>query len=270
MFAVLGLKLLNSLRRFIVPVKCLKCGHEFKPGADREFTSFREFIGRFPCPKCGFSVGVGEDEKSAAVNPPGSFRQPRNSKIEMRAISERERQIDIPAGGHWGGLLPVTIIWNLFMAPAFYFFVVKGMWPVLGPKIFFSVFFAAGLGLIFGACAMRFSSAVLFLGPEIVRLQRSLLLRRNHDLPTREIDSVRRTMAYGQATEGNDEVRHEITTYHVDVRAGLRAFQFGAALPPADQHWLAWTIRDHVRRCGGTGLPEELSKRTEAIEPGDS
>lgn len=266
MFAALSLKLLNSLRRFAATVKCPKCGHGFKPGADREFTSWREFFGRLPCPKCGHRFGIGEDSGSKKANPPGPFLQPQNTKVEARPISDRERLFHIPASGHWGGMLPITILWNLFIPPMFYWFVVRGKWPALEPQIFISLFFAAGLLLIYGALRLRFASFLLFLGPEIVRLQRRFLFRKNYTLPTRDIESVQRIVAYSQGGgETSTQPMHD--TYSIEVRAGFRLFQFGSALPPADQKWLAWTIRDHIRRCGGTGLPEELSKRTAAIEP---
>ena len=180
MFAAISLTLLNSLRRFAAPVMCPKCGHGFKPGADREFTSWREFFGRLPCPECGHRFGIGEDSGSKKANPPGPFLQPQNSKVEARQISDRERLFHIPAIGHWGGMLPITILWNLFIPPMFYFFVVRGTWPVLEPQIFISLFFVAGLLLIYGACRVRFASHLLFLGPEIVRLQRSFFAEEKH------------------------------------------------------------------------------------------
>ena len=260
MIAALGLKLVNSLRRFMVPVKCPKCGHEFKPGAEREFASWAELIGNQTCPKCSQRFATGDDERARAANPPGPFRRPKNSQIEDRSVSERERIFHIPSSGNWGGLLPITIIWNLFMVPAFYYFVVLGHWPVRVPQIFFSVFFVVGVGLIFAAFHHRFASYALSLGPEIARLQRSFLLRKNHRLPTREIDGVRRTMAYSQAG-GTEDSPIVYTTYCVEVRAGLRSFSFASGLPDADQLWIAWVIRDHVRRCGGTALGAELPKR---------
>ena len=267
MFAALSLTLLNSMRRFAATVKCPKCGHAFKPGADRKFTSWGEFFGRLPCPQCGFRFGIGEDSGSRKTNPPGPFFQPENSKIQARLVSDRERIFDIPPSGNWGGMLPIAILWNLFIPPLFYYLVVLGKWRERGPEILISVFFAAGLLLAYGALRHRFTSFVLFLGPEIVRLRRSFLLRKNQTLPTREIESVRRIVAFSHSTGGEDSERIDLPTYCLEVRAGFRLFQFGAAVSPADQHWLAWMIRDHVRRCGGTGLPEELSKRTTAIEP---
>lgn len=267
MIAALGLKLMNSLRRFMVPVKCPKCGHEFKPGAEREFASWAELVGNQPCPKCAHRFGIGEDERDRAANKPGPFRRPKKSKIEDRSVSDRERLFHIPSCGNWGGLLPITILWNLFMIPTFSYLVVLGHWPVRGPQIFLSVFFACGVGLIFAAFHHRFASYVLSLGPEIVRLQRSFLLRKNYRLPTREIESVRRTMAYSQSG-GSEDAPVEYKTHCVEVRAGLRSFSFGSGLPEGDQLWIAWIIRDHVRRCGGTALGAELPKRAgETEEP---
>ncbi len=267
MFAALSLTLLNSMRRFAATVKCPKCGHAFKPGADRKYTSWREFFGRLPCPKCGFRFGIGEDSGAKKANPPGPFLQPALSKVTPRLVSERERIFDIPPGGNWGGMLVIAIVWNLFIPPLFYYMVVLGKWRERGPQIMISVFFAAGLMLAYGALRHRFGSFVLSLGPEIVRLKRVFLLRKNQTLPTLDIESVRRVVAFSHATGGEDFDRVDLPTYHIEVRAGFRLFQFGAGLPPSDQHWLAWVIRDHVRRCGGTGLPPELTKRTTAIEP---
>ena len=267
MFAALSLKLLNSLRRFAATVKCPKCGHAFKPGADREFASWGEFLGRLPCPKCGFRFGIGEDSGSRKQNPPGPFLQPKNSRIQPRVVADREQVFDIPPSGNWGGMLAIAIIWNLFIPPLFFYMVVLGKWRERGPEIFISVFFLAGLMLAYGALRHRFGSFVLFLGPEIVRLQRSFLLRKNQTLPTMNIESVRRIVAFAHSTGGEDSERIDLPTYCIEVRAGIRLFQFGAGVLPADQHWLAWTIRDHIRRCGGTGLPPELTSRTAAIEP---
>jgi predicted RNA-binding Zn-ribbon protein involved in translation (DUF1610 family) len=271
MFAALGLKLINSLRRFAVPVKCPKCGHQFKPGADREFASWTEFLGRFPCPKCGFRFGIGEDSKSRKSNPPGPFEKPNDSTVEEQQVSGDALLFILPRSGHWGGMLPITIIWNLGMVPGFVWMVALGKWPALGPQIFITVFFVVGLALIYFALSLRFARHLLYLGPEIVCMQRALLLRKNHDLPTAAIESVWRVEAYSHVTGGGDtgglEVKH--VTYCIELRAGFKAVRFGSTLTPGEQHWLAWRIREYVRQHGGTQLGEELPKsvRPAELEP---
>ena len=258
MIAALGLKLMNSLRRFMVDVKCPKCGHVFKPGAEREFASWAEFAAQSPCPKCGFRCGVGSDADWWKHNPPGPFGKPHGSKIEEQQVSDRQLIFFLPRSGNWGGLLPFTIIWNLGVVPLFIWTVALGNWPVRGPQIFISIFFAVGMALIYSALGLRFATHLLYLGPDIVRVQRRLLWRKNHDLPTAAIESVRRVEAYSQVT-GDDEA-YRITTYCIELRAGLKAVRLGTTLAIEEQHWLAWRIRDFVRRHGGTKLGDEPPK----------
>ncbi len=267
MFAALGLKLLNSLRRFAATVKCPKCGHPFKPGGERGFASWAEFMGRFPCPKCGFLFGIGEDSKSRETNPPGPFEKPPNSTVEEQQLEGDRWLFIVPRSGHWGGMLPITILWNLGVVPLFVWAVVRGNWPVRGPQIFISVFFVVGLALIYFALGLRFATHLLYLGPDIVRMQRRLLFRRNHDLPTAAIESAWRITAYSNVKrDEHDQVKEELITYCIELRAGFKVVRFGSTLTPDEQHWLAWRIRDYVRRHGGTQMGEELPKRRRAAK----
>ncbi len=266
MFAALGLKLLNSLRRFAATVKCPKCGHPFKPGGEHGFASWAEFMGRFPCPKCGFRFGIGEDSKSLKTNTPGPFERPPNSTVEEKQLEGDQWLFILPRSGHWGGMLPITILWNLGIVPLFVWAVVNHGWPQRGPQIFISVFFVVGQALIYFALGLRFATHLLFLGPDLVRVQRRLLFRKNHDLPTAAIESVWRIEAYSNVKGGGDTDLPEerFITFCIELRAGFKVVRFGSTLTPDEQHWLAWCIRDYVRRHGGTQMGEELPKRKRA------
>ncbi|MEA3207742.1 MAG: hypothetical protein QOE70_799 [Chthoniobacter sp.] len=256
----LGCTVLNLLSRFAVHVACPRCGFRFKPFADHTFTRLSEIMGRFPCPKCGHRFAIGEDQKTASedakFNPPGPFAQPADSRIERRAPSDRELLFYIPPSGRAGFLLLFSIFWNIFMAPLFFFMVVRGnlgdQTVALGPKVIVSLFFLIGVWLTYFALHERFASHLLYLSPELVRMQRKLVLKSNSDLSPAEILTVKKVTIY---TQNDSAVRG------IELSAGLRLIRFGSALLEDEKDWLAWEIRNYLRQHGATQLPPEPAQR---------
>ena len=253
-FIVCGL--LNLLRGLAVAVPCPKCGHKFKPFAEHGFTHVSEIMGRFPCPKCGYRFAIGEDAKShsqeARYNPPGPLAKPADSRIERSAPSDHELLFYMPRSGKAGFLAVFAGIWNAMMLPLFYFGVVRGQFqfdrPTLGVKIFISVFAAVGLGLIYGALRVKFSTHLLYLSSELIRMQRLLLLRSTYNLKPADVMHVKLVEAYSN----NDR-----KIYCIEISAGLRQIRFGSALRDDEKQWLAWEIREFLRHHGATQLPPE-------------
>jgi len=252
----LGCLMLNALRGAAVPVRCAQCGHQFKPFEGHRFTRFGEIMERFPCPRCGHQFGIGEDAKSkrdqSAFNPPGPFSKPPASKIERSEPSAETVLFFLPPTGRAGILLVMGIFWSACMLPLFFVAFFRGHFldhvPTLGPKIFIGVFTAVGLGLLYGALRQKYSTLLVYLSPDLVRVQRKLLLRSAQDLRPEEVKSVRLVEFY---TENSTAV------HGIEIGAGLRLIRFGSSLPDDEKRWLAWEIRDYLRRHGATELPEE-------------
>ena len=255
--------MLNLLRRALVPVTCPACRHTFKPMADREFTHWRELFARQPCPKCGHRFGFDEDAKSLIENPPGLFKKPKGSRIERLQPSPDEVIYHLPCGRQGMVLIVCTVFWNLFILPLFYFTVVKGGGfapDVIAPRVIISVMAVVGLGALFGGLRQRFTSYLLYLGPEVVRLQSRFILPWNKDLPTRAIESVQRVEAY--TTQSGSEYSPVIhVTYTIELRVGFRPVRFGSGLEEAEQLWLASEIREYLRAHGAADLPAEIPTR---------
>jgi predicted RNA-binding Zn-ribbon protein involved in translation (DUF1610 family) len=254
-FIVCGL--LNLLRGLAVAVPCPKCGTKFKPFPEGGFSHVSQIMGRFPCPKCGHRFAIGEDAKSrnqdARFNPPGPFSKPANSRIERTTPSEHELLFYLPAAGTGGFFFVFGGIWSALMLPLCYFLVIRDGGagqppPPLGMKIFISVFAAVGLGMIYAALRQKFASHLLYLSSELVRMQRLLLIRSTYDLKPADVLHVKLVEAY---SNNNRKV------YGLEIGAGLRLIRFGSALRDDEKQWLAWEIRDFLRRHGATQLPPE-------------
>lgn len=259
----IGCALLNLIRRAAVPVRCPKCNHSFKPFADHTFTRFSEIMGRFPCPKCGHQFAISEDAKSrregARFNPPGPLAQPANSRIERRAPSEHELLFYLPPSGRGGALLVVGVLWSLFMSAftsAVLFPGSAGSSSPFAVKIFLGIFIAVGLGMLYAGLRQKYASHLLYLSSELVRLQRLLLFRSTFDLNPVDVLHVKLVEFYEQ---------NGVPVCGIEISAGLRQIRFGSALRDDEKAWLAWEIREFLRRHGAAQLPPEAGRP--ATEP---
>ena len=260
MFAAIGNKLgcglLNLLRNLAVPVRCPKCGFQFKPFADHTFTRFSEIMGRFPCPKCGKHFGIGEDAKSARdagrFNPPGPFTQPASSRIERSMPSVHELLFYIPPSGRGGALLAMAILWNgviLTIAISALMAVLRGgLRPPVGAAAMVSVFVLVGLGIAYAAVRQKYASHLLYLSPDTVRMQRLLLFRSTYDLKPEEILHVKLVEFYTQ---------NDLPITGIEIGGGLRQIRFGSALEDDEKNWLAWEIRNFLLQHGALQLAGE-------------
>jgi predicted RNA-binding Zn-ribbon protein involved in translation (DUF1610 family) len=252
-----GCAFLNLVRRAAVPVKCPKCGAQFKPFADHHFTRFSEIMGRFPCPKCGHQFGIGEDAKSrreeARDNPAGPLKQPAGSRIERRVPSADELLFYIPPAGTGGFFIIFGAIWSAFMLPFLFLLVIAGGSadqppPPLGMKIFIGVFGAIGLCMIYAGIRQKYASHLLYLSSELIRMQRLLLFRSTYSLQPADVRHVKLVEFYSQ----NDR-----KVCGIEIGAGPRQIRFGSALQDDEKKWLTWEIRNFLRQHGATQLPSE-------------
>jgi hypothetical protein len=137
--------------------------------------------------------------------------------------------------------------------------VIKGqMFPpgVYGPRVIVSLFALAGIGLLGVMFSQRFATYLLHVGPQQVRLRRSFIIPKVQTMATQDIESVWRVKAYSHSSgDGGD------TVFDIQIGAGFKRLRFGGSLPSADQHWLAWELREYLRTHGATKIPEELRRR---------
>jgi len=99
-----------------------------------------------------------------------------------------------------------------------------------------------GLALAYTGLRTRFATHLLYLGPEFVRLQRTLFARKtNYDLPTAEIVHVKQAEFYRQNYR---------PVHGIEISAGKRRIRFGSTLSPDEKGWLCQEIRNFVRARG--------------------
>ena len=187
-----------------------------------------------------------------ADNPPGPFQQPKGSRIERIQPSPDTLIYRVPRGRRGLSLIVFGVLWNLFILPLFYFVVVKGGGlpkEVVVPRVIISAMAVAGLFMLYTGLRQRLSSYLLYLSPEFVRLRRRFILARNQELPTRAIQRVQRVEDY-TTQSGSEEAPVTHVTFAIELRAGVRTLRFGSGLEEAEQHWLAWEIREYLGRYG--------------------
>jgi hypothetical protein len=265
MFSSLLTRFFNLVRGAAAPVDCPSCGHRFKPHADRELAHWRELFERFPCPKCGYRFGVGEDAKSTIDQPGGPVAKPADSRIEKQATLTGGVAYLLPAGKQGVALIVFALFLNVCLLPLFYAMVVKGgMFPkgVKGPRVIITLMAGASVAMLYGGVRQRFATHRVELGPEFVLVRRKLLLPSTQKLPTREIESVRRSEAYSTGG-GSDSDQAPVVTYALELRAGFKTLRFGSGLDPKEQLWLVWEIREYLRSHGATKLLAEVPRKKE-------
>ena len=246
---------LDLAQRAMKSVACPKCGTTFTPFAGRELTKFSELQERVPCPKCGHAFAMiaisGSGTAEANANPPGPFAKPVDSRIEM-VSDPGEWRFNIPRSKGGWTLLVFAIIWNAFTVPiAAGFFMMRGKSHDGPPVLLVALFPAAGAVLLYWALRLKLATHVLTLSPQVVRLRRLFLLRRNYEVPTHEVGSVRKTVFYTQ--------NHK-PVFGIEITAGNRRIRFGSQLTDGEKNWIAWQIRDFARSRGAP-LPAESGAR---------
>lgn len=245
MFSALKKQLLNVAQRAARELACPRCQHRFKPFAAGPPQTFAELARPVPCPKCGQTFRFNEVAKAAteaAGNPPGPHPKPADTRIEMSA-ENGAWVFHIPRTRGSFGMIIMAVFWNLVS------------WPmaiaILGEKKNFlhppplwllpAIFPALGLGLLYVALRLKFSTHRLTLAPQTVQLRRKLILHKDRVLPVGEITGVRKKEFYQQNYR---------PVYGIEITAGSRRIRFGSALTEDEKNWLCWQIREFARQHG--------------------
>jgi hypothetical protein len=229
---------------------CPQCTTVFKPFADAPPTSFTDPV---RCPKCGHESAFVTKQTDAGSQVIGPVAQPADTRIEMTAPSPEELLFHIPKGRWPRGLIFFAVFWNLISWGAVLAFgshVVSGeapKWIWLHLIIFPSV----GLGMFYAVIRTRFAEHLIYLGPELIRLQRSLFRKTNHDLATAEVTAVEKVSFYQQNYQ---------PVYGVQISAGKKRIRFGSALSEAEKNWLVWECRRHLAEHGKLPLNESAGQ----------
>lgn len=247
MLSSLKKRLLALAQSTVREVECPKCKHRFRPFADREIESFAEFSKPCRCPKCGTEFPFSTASKTPQdgdASLDGPFEQPAESRIERRAVSDRELLFYIPASGRWDGLLPFAILWNLITVILFgaFFYVALFRGGPVTPVLFGALFLAIGITLAYLAIRTRFATHLIFLEPETVRMQRAVFRRKTYKLPTDQLIHVKKAVFYTQNYK---------PVFGIEISAGESGrIRFGTALSDAEKNWLCWEIREFLRGLG--------------------
>jgi hypothetical protein len=243
MLGALKKRFLASVKGAFMKGTCPRCGHQFNPFANREITSWSDFTQPCTCPKCGSSFTVKELTRTHEhdnANPEGPFQRPPESRIERRSEAGDRLTFHIPSAGRWGIWLFLAILVNIIIWPVFLGTIenmkVKGF--DLTSFLFVSFFAICGIRLAYEALRHRFGSTTLELGPETIRLQRSLFrTTRNHHVPAAGVRTVSKVLFYTQNYQ---------PVYGIEIDAGRR-IRFGSSLTDDEKNWLCWEIREYLR-----------------------
>lgn len=275
MFDALNRRLLKFAQSKVRTVTCARCGKSFAPFGDRDITSWSDLAGSVPCPHCGAAYSFTSHKTTPSreeLAPTAPEPQPASSRIERRPVSERELLFYIPATGKAGGLMFFAVFWNSILA---LFLVAFATGKVEGDvdwkaALFLLPFIAVGIGVGYFACRVKFASHLLFLGPQIIRLQPELFGRRKtHDLATAEVESAELKEFYSQNYQ---------PVHGIEIVAGRRKIRFGSALEKEEKKWFCAEIRQFLSAAGNPRFaalakPPEAeiaapTNRDEALENG--
>jgi hypothetical protein len=196
------------------------------------------------CPGCGCSrtlEQLAQGRASPDPTPLEAVSRPADARVEVIPAPDGGRVYRIPASGRWGVLFVFAIFWNaiawtaaLAAIPA----LVSGRehWPVA----MVAIFPAVGILLLWLSLAQRFGSAMLYVGPARVRLQKKLFRDgRPRDLATDAVESVTLVVFYTQNYQ---------PVHGIEIGGGGRKLRFGSALGLEEKRWLCWSIRESLAR----------------------
>lgn len=224
----------ERMKEFICP----KCGCTLSPFRERPLTSCSDKI---VCPQCGYEVALNESlatQGDTKINPPGPFSRPVETKIQRKTVTETHILFVIPASGRWSGLLFMNIFWNAISWPAFLICLSNERWFLV---LFTAVFLLIGIGLMYVYASVRteYATHLLYLSPDLVRLQRQLFGRRkNFDLVTANVTTVHNAEFY----------RHNYQpVYGIEIKSNSGKIRFGCILTEDEKNWLCWEIREFIK-----------------------
>jgi hypothetical protein len=250
MLGFLKQKLLDAVQQKLGDEDCPSCGKKFRPFAGEKLTAWDQ---RTNCPHCGQSVSLqsvlkaGEEEDA---NLRGPFSRPEESRIERSELADGSVFFHIPAPGpgNVGCLLGFALFWNVFSGFYLVMLILHRSPAADGqPWWLVAIFPLAGVGLLYAALRGAYASHLLYLGPELVRMQRKFLWRKNHDLPTAAIETVRKSVFYTQ---------NKRPVHGIEIAGRGRSIRFGSALFDEEQDWICWEIRQFLREKAGVAIAE--------------
>lgn len=250
MFESLKKAFFQAITRNAREIDCPSCKLRFKPFAGQEVNSWAEFNAGLKCPRCGQTVTLSgaRDSDESRANPDGPFEKPPKSRIERREVSETELLYYFPPSGTSGGLMFFAIFWNLISWTVFSMF----LWSFLNGKanvhgaptpavLLAALFPTIGIFMAYAAIRTRFAKHLLYISPDIVRLQRALFFRKTFTLPASEVLHVKKTVFYTQNYQ---------PVYGIEFSTGSRKIRFGSVLSDDEKNWVCWDARQHLRKVG--------------------
>lgn len=188
---------------------------------------------------------------------------PGGTGIRVVQSTDELLAIEIPQGGKGArGLGIFSFFWNLFTIPlSAVFFLGDDGWengppPFLFLLLFFSVFWAVGLGTAYAALKMRFTHTLLAVKLHELTLQRKFLGRKK--LARTKLDDNSRA-SLDVAFQVNDQ-----DVYRVCVAGVDREEKFGTRLTQAEKDWLVNVLNriicpDYAEAASASGWPDHCS-----------
>lgn len=174
---------------------------------------------------------------------------PANTKIRREKYGPRDCVWHFPAAGKWSFFFYFGLIWTTFttiMASVFFLASSKGEGPEqrwLLP-LFFSVFFAVGIGCLYVAFRHKYAQHRLTVSRDRIVLRRELFGRvTEKSILTSSVTAVEQTVFYQQNYQ---------PVYGIEIRGKQRKIRFGTTLEAAEK---AWLVAD-IKRCALGTEPE--------------
>lgn len=249
MIKTLRTRFFGMLQNAMRDIDCPSCHHRFQPFANEKLESLAQLSRGCVCPKCGKQFQWTERNQlntTAGAGPvaePGIIAQPVDSKIERREISESELLYHLPASGRWGALLFFAIVWNLVSMP----FLCVAIYALLRGRANVATLVAVplcaiGFGSAYAAIRTRFARHLIYLGPETVRVQRTLFRKKNFVFRTDEIQHVKKVEIYKENYQ---------PVLAIEIAGANNAnVRFGSVLSDREKEWFCADAIMFLRKLG--------------------
>ncbi|MEM9080108.1 MAG: hypothetical protein AAGC74_05385 [Verrucomicrobiota bacterium] len=199
----------------------------------------------YTCSTCGFIGAPLEWFPSASGAPLGSpGAPPPASNIKKLSPSPSSTAFEIPASGKSGGLFFFAIFWllitGLITAGFVYSITTKGWdsiesdfpreWlPIILP-LFFGIFWAIGLGVLYFALKTKLSKHLLLLKDHtLVHVREFIGRKKTISFPFSQITSIAAVEFYS---------KNYVPVYGIEIRSSSKKSRFGASLDDLEKGWL--------------------------------
>lgn len=211
------------------------------------------------CGQCGTRASA--FEWSAAASPGGHVgnpdQPPANTKIARLSDPSGSVVWNIPASGKSGGLFIFGILWcsiTAMVSGTFLFgngefesndVVPVQLLPIL-PILFFGIFWAVGLGMLYAGCRNKYAKHRLTADRDTVTLRRELFGKaKDKSLPTESIASIAKVEFYQ---------RNYQPVHGIEIKGSRGKLRFGSVLTEDEK---AWLVADLRRVTLGAPAPQE-------------